>query len=223
MEKNVFALLIVVALAVPGCAPATSAPTPGDSAAATTNDAIPAAVDTASAVAATPGADAATAGKVIELTPNNTKIEFVGTKPEGKHNGGFTTVAGNLGLAADNRTPAKITLEIQTDSLYSDVEKLTNHLKGVDFFEVNAYPTSTFVSTNIVAKPAEGVTHQVTGDLTLRGVTKSISFPVRVTSGDEVVLTADFKISRKEFGMTYGEGKVDDPVQITVGIKAPVK
>jgi polyisoprenoid-binding protein YceI len=221
MEKNVLALLIAFVMVVPGCAPATSAPTPADSPTVTASDSSPAAVD-ASTAAATADASPNTALKVIELTPDNTKIEFVGTKPEGKHAGGFTTFAGKLALAEDARTPAKIAVEIQTDSLWSDVDKLTRHLKSADFFEVKAYPQSTFVSTNIAPKQVGEATHEVTGDLTLRGITKRISFPVRISGGDELTLISDFTISRKEFGMTYGEGKVDDPVQITVAVKAPV-
>jgi polyisoprenoid-binding protein YceI len=222
VEKHLFALLIAFALAAPGCAPA-----PDSSAQATTGDASPAAVDLPSEAPATvdgsPDAPAAAAGKIIELSPSNTKIEFIGTKPEGKHNGGFKTFAGQLALAADNQTPAQISVEIQTDSLYSDVEKLTKHLKNSDFFEVNAYPTSRFVSTSIARKAVGQATHEVIGDLTLRGVTKSITFPIRVTGSDELTLLSEFKFNRSDFGMTYGQGKVDDAVQVTVTVEAPLK
>ena len=213
MLKYTLAVLLLAAITLPGCAPATSAPT-SDAAAP------PAVSETAAPSTSESGVAAA---KVIELTPANTQIEFVGTKPEGKHPGGFKDFSGELGLADDKLDPVKIAVKIKTESLYSDVEKLTNHLKDADFFEVKAYPEASFVSKSIIAKPAGDSTHEVTGDLTLRGVTKSITFPVAVSGGNELSLKSSFTISRKEFGMTYGEGKVDDPVQISVNVKTPLK
>jgi polyisoprenoid-binding protein YceI len=218
MKTNVLALWMVAALTVAGCAPATSATPAGDTAQTPTSDA-PAVADAEHAAAAPV---TGLAGKVIELSPNNAKIDFVGTKPSGdKHDGGFKQFAGKMEMA--DQGPSKIAIDIETDSLWSDAEKLTNHLKGSDFFEVQAYPKATFVSTKIVSKATGGSTHEVTGDLTLHGATKSITFPIKVTGGDEIILSSDFTISRKEFGITYGEGMIDDAVQISVAIKTAVK
>src|SRR5205823_6223661 len=76
----------------------------------------------------------------LELTADNTKIEWVGTKPGGQHKGGFKQLAGTVDLAGNDPTKASIVVEIETDSLFSDNPGLTGHLKTPDFFEVKTYP-----------------------------------------------------------------------------------
>lgn len=161
-------------------------------------------------VAAASAAGAAADDK-FALTGENTRVEFVGTKKDGKHTGGFKKLDGTA-------TAEKIEVTIDTDSLYSDDAKLTAHLKNADFFDVKANPTAKFVSTNIL-RGKDGF--QITGDLTLNGKTKSISFPAKITTADGVYkLDAEFTIDRTEFGMAYGKGKIDDAVQLKVSVAA---
>jgi polyisoprenoid-binding protein YceI len=149
------------------------------------------------------------------LTGDNTKIEWTGTKSDGKHTGGFKKVTGTV--TGGKATDLKLDLEIDCTSLYSDNEKLTGHLKSPDFFSVKEHPTAKFVSKSI-EKGKKGYT--VTGDLTLLGKTKEISFPAEINTDGKLTWKADFKIKRSEFGMTYGKGKVDDDVAIKVDINA---
>ena len=72
------------------------------------------------------------------LTKDNTKIEWTGTKPGGKHSGGFEKVGGTATVAEG--AGLKIDIEIDCDSLYSDDKKLTGHLKSSDFFAVKDHP-----------------------------------------------------------------------------------
>ena len=69
------------------------------------------------------------------LTGDNTRVEFTGAKKEGKHDGGFKKLAGTATLTGTDPASAKIQVTIDTESLYSDNEKLTAHLKAPDFFE----------------------------------------------------------------------------------------
>jgi polyisoprenoid-binding protein YceI len=152
------------------------------------------------------------------LTGGNTKIEFVGSKVNGKHDGGFKSVKGTAAAAAGDPTTLKLNVEIRTDSLYSDNPKLTQHLKSPDFFNVKSQPTAKFVSTK-VEKAGGGYT--VTGDLTLNGVTKSISFPARINVTEQgLTLSSQFAIDRTAFNMTYGKGKIDDNVALKVTVNA---
>lgn len=152
-----------------------------------------------------------------KLTGENTKIEWTGTKKAGKHVGGFKKVSGTCTCDGDP-TKAKLEVSIDTDSIYSDDEKLTGHLKGKDFFDVKANPTSTFKATKM-EKDGEKV--KIIGDLTLNGKTKSITFPATVTDKDGTLsLTADFKINRTDFGMSYGAGMIDDDVALKVSVTA---
>ena len=167
-----------------------------------------------------PGAAAADTA----LAPEDSKIEFVGSKADGKHAGGFSKFTGSWELGSGDVTASKIKVEIDMDSTYSDNEKLTGHLKSPDFFEVRKYPTATFTSTSIKAAKGKDVTHTITGDLTLHGVKKPISFPAKITSANGgLTLTSSFDLSRKEFGIVYGEGKVNDAVAMKVTLKAASK
>jgi len=151
----------------------------------------------------------------LAINPSNSKIEFVGAKVTASHDGGFTDFSGTVELG-DPVEQSVIDLTIQTASLYADKEKLTKHLKSPDFFDVEKFPTATFKSTSI-EKTAEG--HTVTGNLTLHGVTKQVSFPATVTATEgQVSANAEFSINRKDFGINY-PGMQDDLIRDLVVIK----
>jgi len=155
------------------------------------------------------------------LDGRNTKIEFTGTKANGSHDGGFKTVKGTATATGKDPSTLKITADIDTASLYSDNPKLTGHLKSADFFNVKKYPKATF-TTKKIAKATKGYT--VTGDLTLLGKTKSVSFPAQITVDDKKLsLTGDATINRRDFGMTYGKGMVDDDVKLRIKVSASAK
>lgn len=159
----------------------------------------------------------ANASAEYKLSGDNTKIEFEGTKKDGKHTGSFPKLSGSFDLA-DDPTKAKISVKIDMEALTSDNDMLTNHLKNADFFETKKYPEAKFVSKSVKANK-DG--YLVTGDLTMHGKTKEISFPAKISKADGVAtLTSEFKINRGDWGITYGEGKIDEAVKLTVSIKA---
>ena len=158
----------------------------------------------------------------VAINPDNTKIEFVGTKTKpipGKHDGGFKTFTGNIEVG--DKGVSKVSVDIDADSLYSDTPKLTGHLKSPDFFDVKTYPKASFASSDIKAEAAKDATHVITGDLTLHGQKKAITFPAKIeVAASAVTITSEFKINRSEFGISYGKGQVDEPVTIKVTVKA---
>lgn len=159
----------------------------------------------------------ALAAEPFLLTGETCKITFVGTKPGGKHTGGFKELTGKATVVPGEPTTLMIDLAIETASLYSDDPKLTGHLKAPDFFSVKEFPKILFKLTK-VEKTAEGYTQ--TGELTLLGRTKPVTLPSQITATDkELTITSDFSIKRSEWGMTYGLGKVDDVVQLKVETK----
>jgi polyisoprenoid-binding protein YceI len=149
-----------------------------------------------------------------KLTGDNTEIKFTGTKKAGKHDGGFKKLTGTASVEGDK---IAIDVEIETASIYTDNAQLTGHLKGSDFFGVKDNPKATFKTTK-VEKTDSG--YKVTGDFTLLGKKKEISFPATIGTGDTFTLKAEFKIDRADYGMTYGKGMVDDDVAIKVDLKA---
>ena len=151
----------------------------------------------------------------VSLSPQNTKIEWIGTKPGGRHTGGFGEFSGTIDVAN-----SKLTVEIVTNSLHSDNNQLTDHLKGPDFFNVKKYTKATFNATKIEAKASGGSTHLITGDLTLLGKKKTISFPAKISTEGGLTLESKFTIDRTHYGMTYGPGRVDNKVTIMVSVNA---
>ncbi len=87
-------------------------------------------------------------------------------------------------------------------------EKLEGHLKSKDFFAVDSFPTAKFVITGAEAVSADdttGATHHVTGNLTLRGITKSITIPAEVNMTEDMIAfnTPEFVIDRSQWNVRF--------------------
>lgn len=152
--------------------------------------------------------------------PENGKIQFTGSKITGSHEGGFNRFSGELFVGSDGKlVDAGNKVVIDTTSLWSDNERLTGHLKNPDFFDVEKYPTSTFITTQVAV---QGTNATITGDLTLHGITKQISFPAAVqVNSDSVRVQANFSINRFDFEMKY-PGKADDLIRKEVVLRIDV-
>ena len=149
----------------------------------------------------------------------DSKIEFTGSKVTGSHVGGFRVFEGRLAVADGQLAPAGQTIQIDMDSAWSDNERLTGHLKSADFFAVGEFPMTTF---DITAVEPAGANFTVTGNLTLHGITKSISFPADVQITDEDVrLQAEFFIKRFDFDIKY-PGRADDLIRDEVVIRLDI-
>lgn len=164
----------------------------------------------------------------LPISPENSKIEFTGSKVTGKHDGGFKQFTGNIDLINNKPEESKVSVEIDMNSIFTDADGLTDHLKTADFFDVAKFPKSSFTSTKIVPDPAKGAdSYTVTGDFDLHGQKKSITFPAKITVNDsEVAVNTEFAINRKDFGIVYA-GKTDDLIRddvvIRLDLKAPRK
>ncbi len=189
--------------------------------ATTTNSAV---TSTANAPvnAASPGVQ--TQGEVLPITPETSKIEFIGSKVTGKHDGGFKQFSGTIDLVNNKPEESKVSIDIDVNSVFTDAEGLTEHLKTADFFDAAKYPKATFVSTNIAPDTAKGAdNYTVTGDFDLHGQKKSITFPAKITvDNDDAEVQAEFSINRKDFGIVYA-GKTDDLIRDDVVIKLDLK
>jgi len=159
-------------------------------------------------------------GTELAITAENSKVEFIGSKVTGKHEGGFKKIFGTIDLVDEKAEGSSVSVDIDMASVFSDADGLTKHLQTGDFFEVEKHPKSTFVSTKIVADKEKGDdAYTVTGDLEMRGEKKSITFPATIKIGDEKVeVDAEFAINRKDFGIVYA-GKADDLIRDDVVIK----
>lgn len=169
-------------------------------------------------------ASAAAKGENLAVTPENSKVLFTGSKVTGKHEGGFNKFAGTIDLVNEKPEESSVKVDIETGSVFTDTDKLTQHLQTGDFFEVEKFPKASFTSTKIVADAEKGAgAYTVSGDLELHGVRKSITFPATITvTPNDVAVNSEFAINRKEFGIVYA-GKADDLIRDDVAIKLDLK
>lgn len=141
-------------------------------------------------------------------------INFVGAKVTKAHDGGFKAFDG--GLVMDGGEPKSTTFIIDMKSTWADAERLTAHLQDEDFFNVEQFPESTFVSSSIAK---DGDAYKVTGMLTMHGQTKEVAFPATITEADGAVkMTSEFSINRKLWGISF-PGKPEDLIKDEVLIK----
>jgi len=151
----------------------------------------------------------------VAISPSNSKIAFVGAKVTATQLGGFMDFTGKVDVGTPIES-SRIEVTIQTASLYTDEEKLTRHLKSPDFFDVAQFPTATFRSAEITKTGDE---HTISGDLTLHGVTKRISFPATIEADTgKIKANAEFSINRQDYGISY-PGMRDDLIRDLVVIK----
>ncbi len=204
----------------------------------------------------TPGAKAAT-GEAVKTTTNtaaadattymvdaaNSKIIWAGSKPGKTHSGTINIGKGTITAANNNITNGKFmidmtSLEVTDLQKGSGKEQLEAHLKGTvdgkrdDFFNVAEFPSAIFEVTSVTPAAAGGdATHNITGNLTLKGQSKSITFPASVQMAGSVLsaVSLPFKIDRTEWGIKFmsksilddlKDGFIEDEVSLTINLTA---
>lgn len=176
---------------------------------------------TSEAVAVASPAAAGVTQKYL-ITPENSKIEFVGSKVTGSHNGSFEKFSGTIDYIGETEKSV-VNITIDTDSVKTDADGLTTHLKSPDFFDVAKFPKATFVSTEIKPGGDKGASHTVTGNLQLHGVTKSVTFPATISvEPGAMTVNSTFAINRKDFGINYAGG-ADNLIRDEVVMKLQVR
>jgi polyisoprenoid-binding protein YceI len=160
--------------------------------------------------------------ETVVLNPQNTTIAFTAAKVTASHPGGFREHAGTIELDPQRPEASSLSIVIQTASIFTDSDRLTNHLKTDDFFDVATHPTATFTSTAIRAGGEGNATHTITGTLAMHGVTRELTFPATVTvAPDRVRADAAFSINRREWNLVY-PGMPDDLIRDEVDLRLTV-
>lgn len=161
----------------------------------------------------------AAADNNYRIGPLESKIAFVGAKVTQKHDGSFGSFSGTISIPGGNPEQGRVTVEVDVASLTADDPKLTGHLKSPDFFDAEKFPKVRFSSTSIRPGAESGGTHTVTGNLEMKGVTKSVTFPAKIdVAKDDVRVESEFAINRKDWGITY-PGMPDDLIRDDVVVK----
>ena len=162
------------------------------------------------------------AGRYV-VEPQHTQIGF-GVSHMGftTYYGRFSGASGTLELTPDNPAGSRLSVSVPTASVDTTSEKLDGELKGDQWFDAAKYPTISFVSTRI--EPSGRGAAKVTGDLTMHGVTRPVTFDAKfVGAGVNPIdrkYTVGFAItgmvSRSEFGVKTNVPLIGDEVAITI-------
>lgn len=138
--------------------------------------------------------------------------------------GRFNDINGSFTSDEADPTSLALDIEIKTESIDTNDKRRDEHLKGPDFFHAKQYKTITFKSTKV--KQGKDDTYRVTGDLTLHGVTQSITVKVvHVGSGSDARgrhragYKTSFTIKRSDFGMDYMIGGLGDDIRLIVSLE----
>lgn len=164
----------------------------------------------------------------LSIDAARSTVGFTGAKVTDSHTGTFSDFEGSLVFDPEDPTASEVRVTIRTASVQIEPERLLGHMKSEDFFHVERFPTAEFESTSI-REGGEGTvggtaaTHTVTGNLTLRGETRQITFPAVVeVTPQEVRARSEFSIDRKDFAIVY-PGMQDDLIKDEVVIRFDVR
>ena len=175
---------------------------------------------------AIPGYEAAT----WNIDPVHSEVGFsVRHMMVSKVRGRFTTFSGQI-VTAEDPTKSSVTAEIDLGSINTGQDQRDDHIRSADFFEVEKYPTMTYQSTGVRVEDGEYV---LDGDLTLKGVTKSVPLKLELNgfgpdaySGTRAGFTATGEINRRDFNVNFsapmqnGGVVVADKIQLHLEIEA---
>ena len=164
------------------------------------------------------------------IDPSHSEVGFsVRHLMVSKVKGNFETFEGVITIA-ENPLESSVTAEVDLDSINTRDEQRDGHLKSADFFEVESHPKLTFTSTSVEPK---GSHFAVTGDLTIKGTTKSVVLDLEFNGvhpdpwgGTRSGFSAETEISRKEFGIDFeipmdgGGVVVGDKIKVVLEVEA---
>ena len=199
-------LIWVALLGASACLPACKSSEPPS----TTTSAVQPATTPQPAPAAAKATDPASVA-TLALDPAASQFDFEAAKITRTHKGAFKRFGGSATLIGDDLQ--SIAVEVETPSLEADDPKLAAHIKTADFLDVEKFPKATFKSQSIQKKPAGTATHEVTGALTLHGITQEVTFPATVNvTPTNVTADGTIRIDRQKFGVKY-PGMPDDLIK----------
>lgn len=179
----------------------------------------------------TAGTDRSTLTGTYTLDPAHTTIGFVARHAMvTKVRGSFDEFEGTIEVDGDNPTASSATVTIQTKSIDTRNADRDAHLKSNDFFSMDEFPEITFASTAI---EADGEDFKVTGDLTIKGITKPVTIDVEFTGAatdpfdnQRIGFEGEVDVNRKDWGIEWnaplaaGGVLVGEKVKLTFDVSA---
>ena len=159
-------------------------------------------------------------GQNYTPTDAGSKVRFV-IKNFGINTGGtFEGLTGSILFDPANLAGASFNVSVDAKSVDTDMEARDNHLRKEEYFDVEKYPKLSFRSTKITTTNKEGYLFMF-GVITIKNISKEISFPFQQTSKDGGVLfEGEFKLNRRDFGVGGKSFSMSDELNVELSIFA---
>ena len=157
-------------------------------------------------------------GQNYTPTDAGSKVRFV-IKNFGINTGGtFEGLTGSILFDPANLAGASFNVSVDAKSVDTDMEARDNHLRKEEYFDVEKYPKLSFRSTKITTTNKEGYLFMF-GVITIKNISKEISFPFKQTSKDDGILfEGEFKLNRRDFGVGGKSFSMSDDLNVELSI-----
>ncbi len=134
--------------------------------------------------------------------------------------GTFHGLEGTIVFNPSEPGASSFRITIDPNTVNTGVKARDNHLRKEEYFNVAQYPKISFVSTHVRSSGTQGM-YQLTGDLTIKGVTKEISFPFTVTTkNDGLLFSGECKLNRRDFNVGGSSMVMSDNVLVSLNVFA---
>lgn len=144
----------------------------------------------------------------FEINTSKSLIRWAGKKIVGGETAGTIQLAGGfLGVKGKQLAEGEVVVDTKSIASEKAPARLISHLKNEDFFDVEKFPTASFVITSVKVEDRQA---HVTGKMTIKDITHSLSFPAEVTYGKDVVVAkaSEVKVDRTKFDIKYRSGSI---------------
>lgn len=153
---------------------------------------------------------------------NGSKVHFIIKNFGIKTGGQLSGLKGDIYFFTTDLSACRFNVSVETSTIDTDNDSRDRHLKNADYFDVAQFPQITITSTKIdkTNKTEDGY-YYFTGNLTIKGITKPISFPFRVQKeNDSLIFTGGFSIDRLDFGVGSSSAVLSDSVNVSLLVSA---
>jgi len=184
--KKLFIFLIILMLIYAGVKLSIKSP---DQTIPSATEEVP---STSGSTEATPAKEVITSSESAAIAPAQISVKYSGYGPGGKEEHGSVSAKESTLVRADDVFSGSVTFDMNSITSVPVKETLINHLKSKEFFDADTYPTATFVIAGATAL-------QIKGDLTLRGITQSVTLPITKVSDGSYSSTV--RVNMELFGI----------------------
>lgn len=148
---------------------------------------------------------------IKEVNIKESNVNWTGRKVLGSHTGNISIKSGALEFENDQLVGGEFMIDMRTitvtDLSGDKAKNLTGHLSSPDFFNIAEFPTSNFKITKVTSRGSAG-DYKITGDLTIKGITNSITFNAMLMK--ENMASATTQVDRSLYDIKYGSGSFFD-------------